>query len=360
MKKRCKTVLIAAGGTGGHVFPALAVAQALQKQGISVGWVGTAHGLETKVVPTCGFPLFLIHASALRGKGRLRVLWVPFLIFFAFIESVFLILKKRPAVVLGMGGYVSGPVGVAAFLLRVPLVIQEQNRIAGFTNHHLAKIATRTLTGFPNTFPQNGKTFWTGNPIRSEIVQTWKGVRHITPFDKPLQLLILGGSLGAHVFNQTVPAAVALLNLEVRPLIWHQTGAREKGSVQAAYQESRVQARAEAFIHDMAEAYRWADLVICRAGALTISELTIAGVGAVLVPFPYATDDHQTCNAQYLSEAQAAILLPQSQLTPGRLSDLLFHLHQNRDELKRMGEKSAALARIDATDEVVKVVLSFL
>lgn len=356
--KPVRPILIAAGGTGGHVFPALAVAEALRKKEVPVIWVG-AHGIEQKVVPAHHFPLFLIHVSGLRGKGWRRALWMPFLLSFALLEAVFLILKHKPRLVLGMGGYVSGPVGIAAFLLRVPLVIQEQNAIAGFTNRWLAKIATRVLAGFPGAFPPNDKTFYTGNPIRQEIEQLFGKPKTITPPPKPFRLLILGGSLGAHALNQIVPVAMALLEPGVRPEIWHQTGAREIAAIQQVYQNSQIEAKTEAFIQDMTRAYLWADLVVCRAGAITIGELTQVGGGALLVPFPHAIDDHQTHNARYLSEAGAAILLPQSSLTPQTLADLLRQFHHNRSDLEQMGSASAKLARPHVTDEVVTRVLEF-
>lgn len=354
------TILIAAGGTGGHVFPALAVAEQLRSQKHSVIWVGTVRGIETTVVPAKNFPLFFIHARGMRGKGWLQSLWMPFVLCFALCEAIVLIAKQRPSIVLGMGGYVSGPVGLAAFLLRIPLVIQEQNARAGFTNRWLAKIAARICTGFPKTFPQNTKTIWTGNPIRAEIALLSQVKKNSTPQDKPLHLLILGGSLGASVLNTTLPQAIALLISEAQPHIWHQTGTEAVITTQQAYQNYKIFAKVEAFIHPMAEAYTWADLVICRAGALTIAELTAVGLGAILVPFPHATEDHQTQNARYLSEANAAILLPQTQLSPEGLADILQRFHYDRTLLEQMGKKSATLARNHATTEVATHVLRVL
>lgn len=354
------TILIAAGGTGGHVFPALAVAETLRRKKYSVIWVGTARGIETTVVPKNNFPLFFIHARGIRGKGWLQTLWMPFVLCFALCEAIVLILKQRPSIVLGMGGYVSGPVGLAAFLLRIPLVIQEQNARAGFTNRWLSKFATYILTGFPKTFPENTKTIWTGNPIRAEIAELNPINKTITPPDKPLHLLILGGSLGASILNTVLPQTMSLLKNEVRPIIWHQTGTQALITTQQAYQQYDIPAKVEAFIHKMAEAYTWADLVVCRAGALTIAELTAVGLGAILVPFPYATEDHQTQNARYLSEANAAILLPQTQLLPKTLADNLQRFHDNRSLLEQMGKKSATLAQNHATSIVANHVLRAL
>ena len=358
-----KRVLVMAGGTGGHVFPALAVAERLRALGVEVVWMGTPAGLEARLAPEAGYPVEWVTVTGLRGKGAigwsapgrlLRALWQAF----AAVRRV------NPDVVLGMGGFATGPGGLAAWLLRRPLVIHEQNAVAGLTNRLLARLAKRVLVAFPHTFPPKIGAVLTGNPIRPEIAALASTPRVVPTPPTPTQahngwhLLVLGGSQGAAAMNRTVPNALACLPAAMRPLVWHQSGARLLEPTQAAYQEAGVTGQIEPFITDMAAAYRWADLVVCRAGALTIAEVAAAGVGAVLVPYPHAVDDHQTRNARLLVDADAAILLPQSELTPDRLAAILSRLGGDPTHLHAMGRRAQTVARPDATEQVVAAILA--
>jgi UDP-N-acetylglucosamine--N-acetylmuramyl-(pentapeptide) pyrophosphoryl-undecaprenol N-acetylglucosamine transferase len=315
--------LIMAGGTGGHVFPALAVAEQLRTRGWPVHWLGTHAGLEARVVPPTGIPVHWISVKGLRGKGIARKLAAPFMLLWALLQAGAVLLRVRPAAVLGMGGFTTGPGGIMAWVLRRPLVIHEQNSIAGLTNRLLAPFAVRVMEAFPGSLKG---ALHTGNPVRASIAEA--------PFIAPQpglrrpRLLVVGGSLGAAALNEQVPAAVAGIEPAQRPEIWHQTGIKLIEAARAAYTQTGVEARLDAFIEDMAEAYRWADLVLCRAGALTVAELAAVGVGSILVPYPYAVDDHQTANAQYLVEAGAAVLLPQSEMDVARLQRELALLQQ--------------------------------
>jgi UDP-N-acetylglucosamine--N-acetylmuramyl-(pentapeptide) pyrophosphoryl-undecaprenol N-acetylglucosamine transferase len=318
-----RPILIMAGGTGGHVFPALAVAEQLQAQGWPVAWLGTQLGLEARVVPPTGIPIYWIRVKGLRGKGALRVLSAPFMLVWALLQAVVVLLKVRPAAVLGMGGYTTGPGGLMAWLLNRPLIIHEQNSVAGMTNRWLAPLANPVLEAFPGSLKN---AVHTGNPVRRSIAEQ--------PFHEPgLQsrrprLLVVGGSLGAAVLNEQVPAALAGLDEQKRPEVWHQTGLRLIDKARQAYETAGVEVRLDAFIEDMSAAYQWADLVLCRAGALTIAELAAAGVASILVPYPHAVDDHQTGNAHYLVDVGAAVLLPNSEVTPQRLRKELALLEQ--------------------------------
>lgn len=318
-----RPILIMAGGTGGHVFPALAVAEQLRKRGWPVEWLGTQAGLEARVVPPTGIPVHWIRVKGLRGKGVLRQVLAPFMLLWALAQAAAVMLRVRPAAVLGMGGFTTGPGGVMAWLLRRPLLIHEQNSVAGLTNRLLAPLARPVLEAFPGSLP---KAIHTGNPVRSDIAQL--------PFHSPdlenrrPRLLVVGGSLGAAALNQSVPAALALLEETRRPEVWHQTGLKLIDAAREAYTAASVEVRLDAFIDDMAQAYQWADLVLCRAGALTIAELAAVGVASILVPYPYAVDDHQTGNARYLVDAGAARLLPQSEMSIERLREELVLLNQ--------------------------------
>ena len=315
--------LIMAGGTGGHVFPALAVAEQLQASGWSVHWLGTRVGLEARVVPPTGIPVHWIDVKGLRGKGLVRKLTAPLMLLWASLQAAAVVLRVRPAAVLGMGGFVTGPGGLMAWLLRRPLVIHEQNSIAGLTNRLLAPFARCVLEAFPGTLRGARHT---GNPVREQIAQL--------PFVEPdcsgrrPRLLVVGGSLGAAALNELVPQALAGLDPQQRPEVWHQTGLKLIDAARLAYQRADVEVRLDAFIDDMAEAYRWADLVLCRAGALTVAELAAVGVASILVPYPHAVDDHQTGNARYLVDAGAAVLLPQSEMDVPRLQRELALLQQ--------------------------------
>jgi UDP-N-acetylglucosamine--N-acetylmuramyl-(pentapeptide) pyrophosphoryl-undecaprenol N-acetylglucosamine transferase len=342
------TVLIMAGGTGGHVFPALAIAQELQKQGISVYWLGTRRGLEARVVPEANIDIKYISINGLRGKGVLSLLAAPFKISLALWQAITIIRKLRPDAVVGLGGFVTGPGGVAAWLLRVPLLIHEQNAIAGLTNRWLAKLATTVMEAFPNTFSKNYHAIYTGNPLRANII----ALNPSTPSNNPLHILIVGGSLGAKALNDTVPKALQQLNTNIE--VWHQTGNAHIESMEKAYDGVSFKTRIVAFIDDIAEAYQWADLVICRAGASTISELAQAGVASILIPYPYAVDDHQTSNAKFLSDNGAAILLPSKQLSVENLVSIITDLDPSK--LETMSLAARQCAKPEALEQVIDLI----
>ncbi|MBL8202182.1 MAG: undecaprenyldiphospho-muramoylpentapeptide beta-N-acetylglucosaminyltransferase [Chromatiales bacterium] len=351
-------VLIMAGGTGGHVFPALAVARALRLRNERVVWLGTDRGLESRVVPAEGFPLEKIRVQGLRGKGVLTWLLAPLRVLVAVADALRVVRRCRPKVVLGMGGYTAGPGGLAAWLLRRPLVIHEQNAVAGLTNRLLAGFAREVLQAFPGAFSASVKCRVTGNPVRADIAALPPPATRLAGRSGPWRLLVLGGSQGARALNEAVAGAVALLPREQRPEIRHQAGEATRPVAEAAYRAAGVEARVHPFISDMAEAYGWADLVLARSGALTVAELAAAGVGAVLVPFPAAVDDHQTRNAAFLVDAGAATLLPQSELTAGRLA-AEFQAYVDRPELRlQRAERARALAMPRATDEIVSICLA--
>ena len=349
-------ILIMAGGTGGHVFPALAVARYLRDAGVEVVWLGTRRGLEARVVPEAGFPIEYISISGLRGKGMLGWLLAPAHLSIALWQASKVCRRCRPGAVLGLGGFVTGPGGLAAWLLRRPLVIHEQNAIAGLTNRLLSHLAQRVLEAFPGSFSAAIKTEHTGNPVRADIAALPLPARRIGEHEGPCRLLVIGGSLGAQALNEIVPQALALLPAEDRPLVWHQAGQHKDETTDKNYIAAAVEGRVEPFIADMAEAYGWADLVICRAGALTVSELAAAGLGAILVPYPHAVDDHQTRNALYLTEAGAARLLLQAELTPVALAEVLRELLRGgREGLVKMASAARALAKPAATQRVAEI-----
>jgi len=345
MSRTTGTVLIMAGGTGGHVFPALAVAEQLRAQGIPVAWMGTRDGLEARVVPPTGIPLHWVDVKGLRGKGLVRWFSAPFMLLSAAWQAMRVIRSVRPIAVLGMGGFVTGPGGIMAWLLRKPLLIHEQNAVAGLTNRLLAPFAKRVLAGFPNSLRGAEHT---GNPVRASLI----GVeRHVYSRERQPRLLVVGGSLGAAAFNEIVPRALASLESAKRPEVWHQTGLKHLESAQASYRDAGVAARIDAFIEDMAAAYVWADLVLCRSGALTIAELAAVGVASILVPYPHAVDDHQTLNARYLTDAGAALLMPQTEMSAAHLAQELA-LVNRPDQLQRMADKARALGIPDAARRV--------
>ena len=344
-----RPILIMAGGTGGHVFPALAVAEQLQALGWPVAWLGTRAGLEARVVPPTGIPVHWISVRGLRGKGGFRQLMAPFMLLWALLQAAVVLLKVRPAAVLGMGGFTTGPGGVMAWLLRRSLIIHEQNSVAGLTNRLLAPLAKPVLEAFPGSLKN---AIHTGNPVRSSIAAL--------PFSAPdpaarrPRLLVVGGSLGAAVLNEQVPLALAGLDAAQRPEVWHQTGLRLIEQARRSYAESDVEVRLDAFIEDMSSAYQWADLVLCRAGALTIAELAAVGVASILVPYPHAVDDHQTGNARFLVDAGAALLLPQPELTPEHLRTRLALLQQP-EKLVAMARSARAVAMPDAAQRVAQL-----
>ncbi len=352
-------ILIMAGGTGGHVYPALAVADYLRNRGAQILWLGTDAGLETRVVPANGYTLSTISVSGLRGKGMLRLLAAPFELIAVLFHTLIIIRRFRPDAVLGMGGYVSGPGGIAAWILRVPLYIHEQNAIAGLTNRLLSPFATLIMQGFPNTFNTSKRVQTTGNPVRDEIILSSKNrIANKDQTHDYVCLLVLGGSLGARALNQTVPSALNSLPADAHLQIWHQTGTQHLQQTKEIYTKYGLhEARIEAYIDDMASAYAWADLVLCRAGALTLAELCISGLASILVPFPYAVDDHQTANAHFLSDAGAAVLLPESELHADKLASLLSGFCQARSRLQAIAERTRDLAYVDATAQVAEYCL---
>ena len=339
--------MIMAGGTGGHVFPGLAVADELRSRGWRVVWLGAPGGMEATLVPGHGYEMAWVRFSGLRGKGLAALALLPLRLLMAFWQAARAILAHRPDVLLGMGGYQSFPGGMMAALLRRPLVIHEQNSVAGLANRVLARVADRILCAFPDVL---GRATVTGNPVRPDILALASPAQRYGARSGPLKLLVIGGSLGAKILNETVPRSLALLPKEHRPEVTHQSGTKHIAALAQEYRESGVSANTVAFIDDMACAYAGADVVLCRAGALTVSELAAAGVASILVPFPHAVDDHQTGNARHLARAGAAILLSQPELTPERLAGMLAEL--SRQTLCEMAVKARAQARADATQSV--------
>ena len=344
-------VLIMAGGTGGHVFPALAVARRLRAREVPVAWLGTREGIEARVVPANAPDITMewISIRGVRGGGVLRWLALPWRLLVAMTQAFRAMRRQRPQAVLSLGGFVAGPGGLVAWLTRTPLLIHEQNAIPGMTNKWLARFADHVLTGFPNAFGDAKRARHVGNPVRAEILNVAEPAARFAARSGRLRLLVVGGSQGARALNEIVPQAVRGFIAAERPEVWHQCGRNAQELVERAYGDTP--ARVSAFIDDMAAAYAWADLVICRAGAMTIAELAAAGVGAILVPFPQAVDDHQTANARFLVERGAALLLPQPELSATRLGDTLHQL-ADRAVLLKMAQ-AARSCRVPDADEVV-------
>jgi UDP-N-acetylglucosamine--N-acetylmuramyl-(pentapeptide) pyrophosphoryl-undecaprenol N-acetylglucosamine transferase len=349
--------MVMAGGTGGHVYPALAVARCLREQGAEVTWLGSRDGFEAGVVPDAGFAMDSISVRGLRGKGVLDWAVAPWKLSLALLQSLRVLRLRRPSVVLGMGGFASGPGGLIAWVLNIPLVIHEQNAVPGMTNQWLARLADRVLEAFPGSFAPARGARCTGNPVRADIAEIPPPENRLARRHGPLRLLVLGGSQGAHALNEVVPAALADMPVERRPSVRHQAGRRHVEGTRNAYQQAGVEADVTAFIDDMAAAYAWADVVISRAGALTLAELTAAGVAAILVPYPFAVDDHQTRNAETLVAAGAALLRPQGQLEAASLAADLSMLASDRQRLGEMARSARQLALPAATDTVARVCL---
>jgi len=347
-----KTILIMAGGTGGHIMPGLAVAEHLKAKGWRIAWMGNPDGMEAQLTAGRGFEMAWLRFSALRGKGWLRKLLLPFNLLRGFAQAWLALARIKPDVVLGMGGYVSFPGGMMAVLRGIPLILHEQNSVAGLANRVLAVVADRILTGFPEVFK---KGIWVGNPVRPEIAAVPEPIQRYAAYERqdgPLRLLVVGGSLGAQILNEIVPQALALIPEAERPVVVHQAGQKHLKMLHGEYAEANVKAHCVAFISDMATSYAAADLVICRAGALTIAELAAAGVPSILVPFPHAVDDHQTANARFLANAGAAILLPQAELTAERLAEIRS---LSRWQLLQMAKQARSLGRPEATAEVARL-----
>jgi UDP-N-acetylglucosamine--N-acetylmuramyl-(pentapeptide) pyrophosphoryl-undecaprenol N-acetylglucosamine transferase len=368
-----RTIMIMAGGTGGHIFPALAVADHLRDRGWNVVWLGARRGMEETLVPSHGYRMVLIRFAGVRGKGLLRLALLPLHLLLAFWQSARALLAHRPDVVLGMGGYVSFPGGLMASLLNRPFAIHEQNSVAGLANRILAPVADRVMVAFPDPFAEQGaqadsgagrrrglsflvprpsSLVLTGNPVRREIAALEAPQTRYASRDGRLHLLVLGGSLGARVFNEVVPQALALVAPEARPFVTHQSGANHYAALRENYRRANVEAELLPFIEDMAVRYSRADIVLCRAGATTVAEIAAAGVAAILVPYPHAVDDHQTRNARYLSDRGAAVLLPQREFTPARFARQIAEL--DRARLAAMAVAARKLGRPDAARVVAQ------
>ena len=358
MSSERKAVLIVAGGTGGHIYPALAVADYLRAQGVAMFWLGSRTGIEGRIVTQNGYPLFRMMVSGLRKRGLLRWLFALVQLPIAILQALAAVIRTRPGIVLAMGGFVSGPGGVAAWLCRRPLIIHEQNATPGLTNKLLSHLSARVLQAFPGSFPVEQNAVTTGNPVRSSIAGLAEPKRRFAA-RTGFRLLILGGSRGAHALNVCVPEAIAAVG--VRELeIWHQTGPDDVTPTMARYDSSGTSARVVPYIDDMAEAYAWADLVICRSGAITVAEIAAVGVGAILVPYPYAVDDHQTANAEFLTDAGAAVLLPEGEHIVERMRSLLDELCRGRLRIERMAECARGVGVSDATSRVAGQCLELL
>lgn len=347
-------LMVMAGGTGGHVMPGLAVAERLRAQGWRVVWLGNPSGMEAVLTERAGIPMRPLVFSGLRGKGIAALCWLPWRLIRAFAQAITALRAEKPQVVLGMGGYVAFPGGMMASLLGKPLLIHEQNSVAGLTNRVLARLADQVFEAFPGSFgaSQADRVMWVGNPVREAILRLAPPAERYRNRQGPLRLLVLGGSLGAQAINDLVPKALALISRANRPRILHQAGEMHVDALQKAYQQADVIAEVQAFIGDMASAYAQADLVIARAGAMTVSEVAAAGVAALFIPFPHAVDDHQTGNAQFLVQAQAAWCFQQDRLSPEQLADLLQAL--DRQRLMQMAQAAQQAAKTEALDVLVE------
>ena len=348
-------VLIMAGGTGGHVFPALAVARRLLEKRVQVVWLGTRRGLEAHAVPASGLTIEMewLTIQGVRRKGWMRWLLLPLHLEIAMWQAWRVLRRRKPDVVLSMGGFVAGPGGLMASLTRTPLLIHEQNAIPGMTNKWLAPLADQVLSGFPEAFGRHIAARPVGNPVRDEIAALPPPEQRMSARAGRLRLLVVGGSQGAKIFNDIVPRAIRTLPADAWPDVWHQCGRQAVAPTQTAYGE--VSAKATEFIDNMAEAYAWADVVLCRAGAMTIAELAASGSAAILVPYPHAVDDHQTANARFLSERDAAVLIPQQEFTGERLCELLSGFAANRELLMKLARAARHLAVTDAAETVANI-----
>jgi UDP-N-acetylglucosamine--N-acetylmuramyl-(pentapeptide) pyrophosphoryl-undecaprenol N-acetylglucosamine transferase len=352
-----KKIMIMAAGTGGHVIPALSVARALSEHNIEVCWLGTSTGIEVDLVPKAGIKLTRLDIQGLRGQGFARLLFAPFKILAAILAARKIIKDEKVDLVLGFGGYVTGPGGVAARSLGIPLVIHEQNAIAGFTNRLLAKIARDVLLAFPQALAANKKTQWVGNPVRVEIAHLEAPAQRFSEHHDALRIVVLGGSQGAVALNELVPEALKQVSAQQDIQIKHQAGKKNWEKTQQTYQTLNLQADVLSFVDDMASLLSWADVVICRSGALTVSELAAGGIASVLIPYPYAVDDHQTANGAFLQKVGAAKMFAQKDLTAARLAQELLPI-LNRETLQKMAEQARTLAQPQATERVVAVCLT--
>jgi UDP-N-acetylglucosamine--N-acetylmuramyl-(pentapeptide) pyrophosphoryl-undecaprenol N-acetylglucosamine transferase len=346
-----KTLMIMAGGTGGHVYPAMAVADALLARGWKIVWLCTEGGMENRLIANKPYQKAMISMRGVRGKGYLGWLLLPFKLLIAFSQSAQAMRQHQPDVVLGMGGFAAFPGGLMAKLLGKPLVVHEQNSVAGLTNKVLAPLANKVLAAFPAAF--GAKALLLGNPVRSDICAIAEPAKREKGRRGPLRLLVVGGSLGAQALNEVLPLALAQLDKKDRPIVVHQAGEKHIANLTQRYQQLAVEAEPKAFIEDMAAMYAWADLLICRAGALTVAELSAAGVASLLVPFPYAVDDHQTGNAHYLSDAGGALLIPQAEFTVEKVAALLQGM--TREQCLDMAIKARSLGMPEATTKVATI-----
>lgn len=354
-----KKILIIAGGTGGHIFPGLTLASEFKNKGFEIYWLGTSVGLEQKLVAP-SYPLFNISMRGVRGKNIWGKVITPYLLIKAIIEALLIIRKINPDIVLGMGGYVSGPGGIAAWLSGKPLIIHEQNSIAGYANRMLAKIASVALAGFPHSFPSSVAVKTIGNPIRNSILRLPPPkIRCQNRPTEKINILILGGSQGARALNEILPLSMKDFLLKDQLSIWHQTGKLDHEKVQQAYQNLQMEGKVEPFIDDMAAAYEWADLIICRSGALTVAEIAAVGVASILIPFPQAVDNHQYYNARYLEEVDAAFIIEQKDLSKEKVVGLLQLLMDDRKRLITMAENARKLAYPNAVQEAVNICLEY-
>jgi UDP-N-acetylglucosamine--N-acetylmuramyl-(pentapeptide) pyrophosphoryl-undecaprenol N-acetylglucosamine transferase len=347
-----RPVLIMAGGTGGHVFPALAVAKVLRERGVAVVWLGVPASMESRLVPANGFPIEWVRVKGIRGKGLAAWLMAPLRIVTAVLQAMAVLRRVRPRAVLGAGGYVSGPGGIAAWLLRIPLLIHEQNAIPGLTNRWLARIAVQVLQGFPGSFDKKLGARFVGNPVRADIASIPEPAARFAGRSGRARLLVFGGSQGAQRLNAMVPKALSRLDAEHRPVVRHQAGERGIDAARSAYQDAQVEADVTPFIDDMAAAYAWADVAVCRAGAMTIAELQAAGLGALLVPLPVATDDHQTKNAETMVSIGAGRVLQERDLTADTLSACIAELTADRGRMLKMADAARRARVIDAAEQV--------
>lgn len=346
--------LMMAGGTGGHIFPALAVAEALSSEGHQVSWLGSSGGMEETLVPNKNIPLYTVKVKGFRGKGLLGKVIAPLLLLKSLAESLIILLKLKPQVVIGFGGFAAAPGGLASWLLRKPLVIHEQNSVAGSTNKLLSKFAKKCLVAFPNSLKEG---IHIGNPVRTSLLNV-RLQREV--YDKEIsarrfRVLVIGGSLGAKALNDVVPKALSLFPTEVRPDIWHQTGRDKKQAVVEAYKTQGIDARIDEFIDDVEDAYQWADVLICRAGALTVSEVMVTGIPAIFVPLPSAIDNHQYFNAKWLTDKNAAWLIEQKELTDEKLFQQITHCMNDSQNMSDIETNARKVAAVDAVEQVVKI-----
>lgn len=348
-----RSIMIMAGGTGGHIFPALAVAEHLRAQGWSVVWLGVRGGMEERLIPPRGYVMAWVRFSGVRRRGLVAAMLLPFNLLVAFWQGARAIFTHRPDIVLGMGGYVSFPGAMMASFLNRPLAIHEQNSVAGLANRVLSKLADRVMTTFPGAFGEATAVIWTGNPVREEIVAMSPPENRYAARAGQLRLLVMGGSQGAQILNTTLPEALALVPAPSRPRVLHQAGAAHQDAVRARYRERGVAAEVVPFIDDVAARYAETDLIVCRAGATTIAEIAAAGIASVLVPYPHAVDDHQTINARFLAERRAAMLIPQGELTAQRLADAIAGF--TRERLLAMAQAARAAGKPEATRAVAQV-----